>query len=102
MNSHENEKYCNDLGKAIEQIDSDEFIDKYLVDEQFEIYTKDNTLWIDFISGVNYYGEIDTSLEIYPDNTFRVERCGTSVGQFRSDDLYDGLMDGLYDLIERR
>ena len=38
MNSHENEKYCNDLGKAIEQIDSDEFIDKYLVDEQFEIY----------------------------------------------------------------
>lgn len=102
MNSHENEKYCNDLGKAIEQIDSDEFIEKYLVDEQFEIYTKDNTLWIDFISGVNYYGEIDTSLEIHPDNTFRVERYGTSVGEFTSDDLYDGLMDGLCELIERR
>lgn len=100
--SKENETYCNTLGNYIEQIDSDEFINEYLVGQQFDIYIKENRLWIDFISGVNYNGEIDTSLEIYPDNTFRVERCGTSVGQFRSDDLYDGLMDGLYDLIERR
>lgn len=102
MNSHDNEKYCNDLGKDIEQMDSQEFINTYLVGEQLDIYTKDNTLWIDFISGVNYYGEINTSLEIHPDNTFRVEHCGTSVGEFRSDDLYDGLTDALCDIIERR
>lgn len=100
--SRQNEDYCNDMGHDIEQLDSQEFIDEYLVDEQFDIYTKDGSLWIDFISGLNYYGEILTSLEIHPDNTFRVEHCGTSVGTFRSDDLYDGLADALCDLIERR
>lgn len=99
---NENQEFCNTMGKDIEQLDSNEFTDKYLVGEQFEIYTKNGSLWINFISGLNYYGEILTSLEIYPDNTFRVEHCGTSVGTFRSDDLYDGLTDALCDLIERR
>ena len=99
--------FCNNYGHTIEQMDSDQFIDNFLVGEQFRIYMKDScltdhgTLWIDFYSGVNYYGEIDTSLEIYPDNSFRVERHGESVGPFYSDDLYDGLMDGLADIIER-
>lgn len=99
--------FCEHMGHHIEQIDSEQFIDEYLVGEQFRIYMKngcltDNgTLYIDFYSGVNYYGEIDTSLEIYPDNSFRVERYGESVGPFYSDDLYDGLMDGLADIIER-
>ena len=100
--SRQNEDYCNDMGHDIEQLDSSEFIDEYLVDEQFDIYTKGGSLWIDFISGVNHYGEVLTSIEIHSDNTFRVEHCGTSVGTFRSDDLYDGLTDALCDMIERR
>lgn len=102
MDEHYNKVFCEDLGRHIEQLDSDEFINTYLVGEQFDIYTKDGSLWIDFISGLNYYGEILTSVEIHPDNTFRVEHCGTSVGTFRSDDLYDGLTDALCDMIERR
>lgn len=102
MNEKANINFCNAMGEHIEQLNSDEFINEYLVDEQFNIYTEDGHLWIDFISGVNYYGEIATTLEIYPGNTFRVERYGVSVGEFKSDDLYDGLMDALYDIIERR
>ena len=96
-----NENYCNAMGQTIEQMDSEEFIDSYLVGEQFNIYLKDGDLWIDFISGVNYYGEINTSLQIRPDSSFRVERFGTSVGTFKHDSLYTDLMDSLYDIIER-
>lgn len=95
-------EYCNNMGNDIEQMDSEEFIDSYLVGEQFNIYLKDGYLWIDFISGVNYYGEIDTSLQIHPNSSFRVERFGTSVGNFKHDSLYDDLMDGLCDIIEHR
>ena len=101
--SKENEDFANAMGTEIEQMDWDEFVDKYLVDEQFDIYIeKDGTMRIDFISGVNYYGEVDTSLEIHPDSSFRVERFGTSVGPFKHDSLYDDLKEGLGDIIEIR
>lgn len=94
-------EYCNKLGKDIEQLDGSEFIDEYLVDEQFRIhkYLNSDIVYIDLLSGINYYGEVDTTIEVHKNNTFRVERLGTSVGEFQSDDLYDTIMEVLPDLI---
>lgn len=94
-------EYCENMGRTIEQMDSETFIDEYLVGEPFRIYKNSGLLFIDLQSGVNYYGEICATIEIQPDNSFRVERYGESVGPFYSDDLYDGLTDALYDIIEQ-
>ena len=94
-------EYCNKLGKDIEQLDGSEFIDKYLVDEQFHIHKNlhSDTVYIDLLSGINYYGEVHTTIEVHANNTFRVERLGTSVGEFHSDDLWETVHDDLQDFI---
>lgn len=93
--------YCENMGKDIEQLDGMEFIDEYLVNEQFLIHkiTNDDTVYIDLLSGINYYGETAATIEVHPDNSFKVERFGISVDVFQSDDLYDTVMDVLQDLI---
>ena len=102
MSKHDDIIEANRIGKDIEQMDTEQFIDDYLVGEQFDIYTKDGDLWIDFISGVNFYGEKTTSIQIHSNSSFRVERNGISVGTFKHDSLYTDLKETLYDIIETR
>ena len=93
--------FCQSMGNTIEQMDGMEFIDDCLVDQDFDIYEKGGVLYIDFISGVNYYGEVQTSIEVSDDNSFRVYHNGCDMGPFQSDDLWDSLHDTLFDMIRK-
>lgn len=65
--------YCENMGKDIEQLDGMEFIDEYLVNEQFHIHkiTNDDTVYIDLLSGINYYGETAATIEVHSDNSYK-------------------------------
>lgn len=87
------------MAHHMQQISSEQFIDEYLVGEQFNIEERNGILYIDLFSGVHYYGELWGTIQINPDNSFKIIKDDFDLGTWQSDDLYDGLVDTLSELI---
>lgn len=84
--------YLCSKGKRIESCESAEtFIDEFLVDQPFDIYRKEGHIFINMLSGVNFYGEVAFSLDIYKNDAFRIEKQGLSVGPYSLPGLYESM-----------